>query len=290
MKLKDSTSEKLNDDQFADYILRPRVDFEMLTPYRASFTEALGVKASTAFRTNPLLLVEKLDQEFDVIPEINYYRGSATPAGSFQLKKGDAPSRDILFVAIARSIGIPARLDPSDKRPQFFKDGVWQQVQFQDSQTEADRSTAKAIEPTSTISFQADAQIQYFKNFTIARFSEGFYDPYFISLTKAEKIQLELPIGHYRITASTRLKDGTTLLKLYFFEVIADTDRLITFTFPIDESVAPVLASASLNYEVEAADGRYKPFQIILEQKARHLFGWNQTVSHLSIFFVNYEK
>lgn len=246
---------ELDDELFAKYILRPRVDSEMITPYRAYFQKELGEENIQLFHTNPLLLVEMLDREFEVIKDINYYQGSATPAGSFQLKKGDPLSRDILFVAIARSIGIPSRLNPNDRQPQFY-DGKWQNVQFQERTVET--STSK-VPDIGTVFWNntTEETIEYFRNFTIARFTNGTYQTLFFDEIDPRK--LELPEGHYRITTSNRLKDGTALLSLRFFVVRAGEEITVPLKFPKNESDIPVIGKANLDFKLKSLAGKSEP-------------------------------
>ncbi|MEK3888351.1 transglutaminase domain-containing protein [Bacillus sp. FSL K6-3431] len=260
MKVKESTLKVLEDDIFVKYILRPRVDTEMITAYRAYFHEELGEENIQMFLTNPISLAETIENEIEVIQDINYYRGSATPAGSFKLKKGDPLSRDILFVALARSIGIPARLEPSDRRPQYFSDGTWQNVQFSDSTTKVEINTSEISDQIGTVLWEKDdtqdEAISYFRNFTIARFTKGSYQNLFYKFDETDYKKMELPKGHYRITTSTRLKDGTALILLRFFEVKAEEEVTVPLEFPKYESDVPVIAKANLECKVESIEGQ----------------------------------
>lgn len=259
MKRKEGALEEMDDDLFAKYILRPRVDFEMITPYRSYFIEEFGNENIQLYVANPILLAETLDHEFEVIRDMNFYQGSATPVGSYKLKKGDALSRDILFVALSRSIGIPARLEPSDKRPQFFRDGTWQNVPFRDRLINVETDASDISDQLGTILWKkddaTDEAISYFRNFTIARFTKGSYETLFYKFDETEKERMELPEGHYRITTSTRLKDGTALICLRFFEVIAGEELTVPLRIPKDESDVPVLAEANLDCKVESMEG-----------------------------------
>ena len=40
----------------------------------------------------------------------------------------DSHAREILFVALARTFGIAARLDPADRHPEYLVDGTWVDV------------------------------------------------------------------------------------------------------------------------------------------------------------------
>ncbi|WP_318615643.1 transglutaminase-like domain-containing protein [Sporosarcina sp. YIM B06819] len=255
MKVKESIQQELDDEMFADYILCPRVEFEMITAFRTYFIEKLGANNIQSFLANPISLVETLDNEIEVIRDMTYYRGAATPEGSFKLKKADPLSRDILFVAVARSVGIPARLEPSDKRPQFFSDGAWQNAQFSDQIT-----GGETLEQTGTVLWENDDAAEeasnYFKSLTIARFTKGVYQTLFYKFDDSNQQQMALPQGHYRITTSTRLPDGTALLCLRYFEVKAGEDITVPLTLPKHVADVPVIAQANLDCQVESMEGQ----------------------------------
>lgn len=260
MKVKESILEELDEDMFAKYILCPRVEFEMITPYRSYFTEELGAENIQSFLTNPISLAETLDTEMEVIRDMTYYRGSATPAGSFKLKKADPLSRDILFVALARSIGIPARIEPSDKRPQFYSGGQWRNAKFSDSITKAETKSSEIADQVGTVLWEKDNAIDeailYFRNFTIARFTKGAYQTLFYEFDDTDNKKMELPEGHYRITTSTRLTDGTALICLRFFEVKAGEDMTVPLKLPRYASDVPIIAQANLDFQVESIQGQ----------------------------------
>lgn len=256
MKLKESHLSELDDELFATYILRPRVDSEMITAYRGYFLEALEADHASLLE-EPNRLTEKINREFEVLEDINFYRGSATPVGSYQLKKGDQLSRDIMLIALARSIGIPARLNPNDRRPEYHVDGAWQNVIFDDQQPNDDMGKAKESTQTGTVAWQkedSDEKIEYMNNFTIARFTDGSYQSLFYKFDQEEQKALELPVGHYRLTTSNRLNDGTALICFRYFEVKAGVEVTVPVKFPKDTSEVPVIADANLVFNVASFD------------------------------------
>lgn len=110
---------------FTSYILCPRIHFEMIVPFRERFQQAFTQDEQQLYREQPQALYDRLMSEFEVVEDLNHYKGSATPVGSFELKKGDQLSMHIMLSAAARSVGIPARLEPNDQRPQFWINGSW---------------------------------------------------------------------------------------------------------------------------------------------------------------------
>ncbi|MGU3470658.1 transglutaminase-like domain-containing protein [Paenibacillus sp. D51F] len=210
-----------DDSTFASYILNPRVDFEMIASYRSFFRQKISSQDLSRYADDPQQLAAWIGGEFELIDDLTHYKGSATPAGSCKLMKGDRQSRDILFVAAARSCGIPARLEPSDKRPQFLSGGDWIDARFgSDNEAEPQDSSAKG-----TVSWIRDVdsgeQAAYFLNFSLARWENGVYRTLTYEFGKTDVFNepFELQAGHYRLTTGVRLEDGTTLVRLHHFEL-----------------------------------------------------------------------
>ncbi|WP_199615989.1 transglutaminase domain-containing protein [Paenibacillus alkalitolerans] len=261
MPLKDEYDE----ETFCKYILRPRVDFEMITPYRVYFRVRFpGPGGMDAFRNNPLKLVERIRNEIEVIEDLTHYKGSATPVGTFNLKKGDRLSRDILFVAVARTAGIPARLDPVDKTPQYLSGGTWVNVSFGDTEGTrgADASDNGSGGSTGYLHWVKDEssgeQAKYFHNFTLARFENGAYKTLYYEFGKTDVFDepFEVAAGHYRLTTGTRLADGTALVRFHFFEMTAGNHSYIPLVFRQPNLHIPVIGSAELNFVLELAGGQ----------------------------------
>ncbi|MDZ7542446.1 transglutaminase domain-containing protein, partial [Clostridium perfringens] len=126
-----------DDELFVKYVQCPRVHFEMIGPYRAFFQAEIAEADRAIYAQYPQALVDRLAEEIEVLSDQDRYQGMATPVGAFQLKHVDRVSRNICFVAIARSIGIPARLEPLNARPQYWYAGQWNDANF-----EADASAA----------------------------------------------------------------------------------------------------------------------------------------------------
>ncbi len=251
---------KTEEDTFASYILNPRVDYEMITPYRAFFSHRFGDAGKRKYTANPLLLAESIENEFEIIDDLTHYKGTATPVGSYRLMKGDRLARDILFVAASRSAGIPARLEPSEKRPQFLCEGAWKDVRFSGSDASVHPGDRTAIEKGSITwvkDEESEEQAKYFHNFTVARFDNGTYHTLQYEFGKTDVFDdpFEMPAGHYRLTTGVRLEDGTALVYFHFFEVKPGQQSAIPLKFRKQQSEIPIIGVANLNREAESLTG-----------------------------------
>jgi len=248
------------DEIFTRYILCPRIDFEMIVPYKAFFREQLSGEDTERFRRSPAMLAEWINSWFEVLEDYSHYKGMATPVGSYRLKKGDRLSRDILFAAVARSIGIPARLEPTDKRPQYWQENRWIDVSFPSGKDAHTIETGEA--PKGYIRLVPDAEsdepARYFNNFTLARCTDGVYQTLHYEFGKSDLLDkpLEALPGKYRLTTGTRLPDGTVLVRWTFFELQAGQTVETLVKFRKQTAVVPTLGHVNPNLPLESLDGK----------------------------------
>ncbi|MDF2838150.1 MAG: transglutaminase, partial [Paenibacillus sp.] len=247
---------------FVSYILCPRVLFEMIRPYREYFQSTFTADQIERFRRSPAEWIRFLENKFEVIDDLSFYQGSATPAGSYRLKKGDGPSRDILFVASCRSFGIPARLHPSERTPQYWQNGVWQSAQFK---AEEGVPNAKADSGKLLLLRDPDAAddmvASYYLNFSFARLENGVYKTLVYARNKTDVYDepFEVESGSYRMIAGTRLKDGATLVRLTYFAVFPGKLTKLPLTFRKQSIDIPILGEVDCSWTFTISEDVSKP-------------------------------
>ncbi|WP_260612382.1 transglutaminase-like domain-containing protein [Paenibacillus popilliae] len=237
-----------DEELFVTYVLCPRAYYEMIKPYRAFFQANLTAEEKAAYTANPQQLADRLANGITLEGRIDRYNGMITPVGAFQLKLADRVSRDVCFVAIARSIGIPARLELLNTRPQFWMDGAWQDALFHQDAVETHMEAAA----TGSVVFtrgEGDQEAAYYLNFTISRFEKGSYRT--LTFPYGEKDMYDKPYevlsGDYRMITGTRLSDGTVLVRQTFFSVQDGTTTSVPIVFRKEEIHVPVLGTVTAN-------------------------------------------
>ena len=118
-----NNTEVVNSDQFNRYILNPRVANEFLSPYRSYFIANIDPELAKQAQADPMALVDWVKKNITIKNELNSQRIPVMPMGVFKSRVADTGSRDIFFIAVARSLGIPARIEPVARKVQFMKDG-----------------------------------------------------------------------------------------------------------------------------------------------------------------------
>lgn len=202
---------------FNDYILNPRVANEMLTEFRGYFQQNLSSSLQVDAPGSPELLVDHINKQITVNGNENYYMTPLTPIGVDELKVADYDSRRIYFIALCRSLGIPARLEPGSNVPQYYFKTDWKDVFFSDEKvSDTQKAFLKLVSP------DKDPVPEYFTHFTIARFENGRYNT--LDFDYGRKItdfsdELALVPGFYMIVTGSRLPDGNVLASLTFFSL-----------------------------------------------------------------------
>jgi len=212
-----SDFENVDDSLFIKYILNPRISDEIIAAWRSYFIGSLPEELKINASDSPSLITDWLNENVRIADSENYSKTALTPAGVCELKVSDSRSRSICFVAVCRSLGIPARLEPGSKVPQFYKDAVWHDVYFNDQKHPTVEKgfikfTSADINPVP----------EYYTHFTIARFDNGQYNTLEYEFSKrinTFREELQLTPGKYMLVTGNRINDGRILSKISFFDL-----------------------------------------------------------------------
>jgi transglutaminase-like putative cysteine protease len=219
---------------YVDYVLCPRVDNEALSLFRSYFTKTLGAKKLAAYKANPASLIKDVTEQITVLPD--WYPGNVrmSPEAVHKSKKTNTASRDIYFVTLARTAGIPARIDPVTGKTQWAAaDEVWQDVDF---------GAKTDIQPTSKpgnlkLDFTKTGRIddpRYYTQFSISKIVDG--EPQLMGYPEDGTWKsifangAEIDPGQYMIVTGQRMADGGVLARADFINIAPGenvTDSLI---------------------------------------------------------------
>lgn len=215
-------SESENDDYYR-YVLSPRISNEMLTPFRAFFKEVLHADSVLLYRSQPQLWVEWCRRNITVDASWNPLQLCMSPAGVWKMRTADAHSRDIFFVAAARSMGIPARIDEVTGKTQFHENGIWYDAVFSSATVEnaGKGHLCAAFSPTKYID-----NPKYYSHFSLSKIENGvpLLQNYPENATWASLLRdgADVDSGHYLLVTGTRMASGGVLARLSFFTVETD--------------------------------------------------------------------
>lgn len=214
---------------YDQYIMNPRVRNEFLTPYKSFFAANVDKELAAKAVADPQVLVEWVKENITINDALNEQRIPIMPMGVWKSRVADKGSRNIFFVAVARSLGIPARIEPVAGKIQYFNNGKWVDVDFEATQP------VVATQGKVTASYQPIKALQdpkYYSHFTIAKlqptgklqtlnFESGSHVDMGVGDTWSALLKkpLTLDTGHYMLVTGTRMANGSVLAELTFFNV-----------------------------------------------------------------------
>lgn len=251
--LRDVSAEVLNDhlyhtpQEIADTVLfntcvlNPRVRNEMITSYKQFFREAISASDREAFKADPHKLIEWCKEHIRIKNELNSLNITISPKGVWQSRTADTNSRNVFFVSLARSLGIPAWIDNITGKIQYtcfsrdFPGGQTLDVNFEQTQSvKAPTGILKLrYEPSPAV-----ADPKYYSHFTLSRFRDGAfrllnYDEGEVDMgggtswARRFKNGITLDTGYYMLVSGIRLPDGTALSQLTFFSIEEGQTRTV---------------------------------------------------------------
>ena len=235
------------DSMFIEYVLNPRVANEMLVPWRGYFRNTIPHGSAERAVQDPTDIVNFLNENISIANEENYYNTPLSPIGVYELRVTNEESRSICFVAMCRSIGIPARLEPGWKIPQYWHRDKWNDVFFSDQRSQGSERGYLSLRSSQTAPVP-----RYYTHFTIARFEKGKYKTleyeYNKEITKFTS-EIELPAGSYMLVTGNRLNDSKIHACISFFELATDEHKIL------DVELRPESASKNIPGRVNLVPG-----------------------------------
>ena len=245
-------AEGFSDEVNNAYVLNPRVAYEALTDYRAPLREFFMKETGGKSFEDAGKLADWISENISDGSQWNPTRLRTEPLSTLYLRSGDASARKVLFVAAARSLSLPARLDMVRGEAQYLDaEGNWHDVLKSGSDEKAS-STPKG---TLRLKYEKQGYLEnpsYYFHFTISRMVDGMprlleYDEGDTSYSSfAEGMTLDA--GEYVLTTGQRLADGGVLARLCFFSVKEGETTDVTLDIRKDDTAVSVIGN--LNAEV----------------------------------------
>jgi transglutaminase-like putative cysteine protease len=237
-------------------IYSPRIASELIRPWRSFFKRELSEDFVTKSRSDINELIKFVRETITIDENQNYYNCPVSPRGAYELKVSDKGSRDILFVALCRSMDIPAQIDQATRRPLYLKTGnsAWTDVFFDEQSAEKPKATILFTNAKDNI-----VKPGYYTHFTIARYENGD----FVTLDYENSItdlpaKVSVDAGYYRLMTGSRGNDGSVTINTRYFEVKEKDAKSFEISLPKVEGRVQVQGIVDPNTVVTLQDGSKK--------------------------------
>ena len=220
MRMLADLDERTRTDLWRDAVLNPRVDGEELASDHRALQQRFGADRIALFRSDPRTLWQEMLRGVRDAEDDEPYTGTAA---LLSRGYGDGPHRGIAFVTVCRCLGIPARLNPETRSPQYFDGARFVDVQARES----DRLVACTLTAPGR-----DDTPRYGVDWTISRLQRTPYGMDFSTIDLGDvpwtdgAARIRLEPGTYRVITTTRLPNGSQLAASQTLRV-ADEDRTI---------------------------------------------------------------
>ena len=227
-------------------IISPRIANEGLRPWRSFLRSVMPYELRA--NLTPENIKQWINKNIQIDNDANYFNCPISPRGVYELRRADAHSRDIFFVAVCRALNIPAYMDNATEQIFAYNNSQWKLIRFDEG---------RKILPNGTLVIDYDKKQSikpvYWTHFTIAKYENGDFvtfdyenDPRVSSFP----ITLELEQGYYMLSTGNRYTDGTALSRIEFFTIMPNkTTHQKLIIRNLDENISD-LGQIDLQYKL----------------------------------------
>lgn len=240
-----------------DYVVNPRIEREGLRPFKKYFQSRFTPSQLEAFRENPESIVRWVKDSITVYDNgWNPMNLRMSPASTLRNLATDSIGRRLFTVALARSAGVPAQIDPVTLEVKYLgNDRQWNIVKFDQEETAPVNTGTIYLDyvPTGRIE-----EPRYYTQFSLSRLRDGvpfqleFDEGATVDMVNASQVPLEE--GQYLLISGQRMADGSVLVRANSFTIIPDTVNHVDLKILQDTTQLQVIG----NLEVE---NRYFDFE-----------------------------
>ncbi len=240
--------------------LRPelgvRIANEALTPWRSYFRQAFTTEEQRNFIARPEALADWINLHVKTDDKWNPQNYCLSPEAAHRNRRADSRSKGLLFVAAARALGIPARIDEVTGKVQYRpwvavvdsiagREMPWQTVNLGEVRRRGHNTVAELKLDYTSRKFMEDPR--YYSHFTLSRLVNGRpvlqeYSETDTWSTRFEKGS-QVDAGNYLLTSGTRMADGSVLAHLEVFNIDGRSTKNVPLTMRKDENRLQVIGS-----------------------------------------------
>lgn len=199
---------------FVQDLMNPRIHLEVLTDYKKQLEALFTPAERQAMRTEPARLWQWVNHHIFLYHEPKDRQARQTPGGIWKLGAANETSMKVFYVAVCRSLGIPARIEKSDGSVSYYHQGEYHRIGTQDD-TEASGLLV--------LKRPAKSLLEYDSHVTVGKLENGEYQTLRFGHLSWKDDCLECPVqaGHYRVIVTNRQPDESNPVRVDFITVEA---------------------------------------------------------------------
>ena len=201
-------------------IRSPRVDTELLRPYREYFQNNIPRSLADTVQFNTALFVKWCKDHLTLHDDISLRYVQLDPKRVWETRLADKGSREIFFVAVCRSFGVPAWMDPVTRVVKYFDSEAMLEY---DVDFDAEEQT---VAPKGKLKLTYDEiplldDPKYEVHFTLSKYVNGQFQLLNFDGTWAELFRnaREMDCGYYMLVSGSRMSGGNVFADVDFFTV-----------------------------------------------------------------------
>lgn len=246
---------------FESTLLCPRIALEPLFPWRKELSAAFSEEQRKSFWEDPRKAWNWLGQN---IAETDSYSAlSGTPAGIFRLKVGNPMGRQVLFCALCRSFGVPARLSPLHGEPEFYQNGAFHLVSTENAGAAV---TIQAPEKQSAL---------FCQNYALTRLIDGQRVTLDTGdIPAGESRRFSLGPGRYQALTVSRMPNGNQLARGLDFFLPEGESREISLSFRTGKAADLLECQALPPFTLWDREGKEQESESLLAAVPLSLLFW----------------
>ena len=201
-------------------VLCPRVSTELLTPYRLYLQDNIPESLKTSLRNDPATFVKWCKDNLTLYDAISLRYVQLSPQRVWETRLADRGSREIFFVAVCRSFGIPAWKDGVTGALKYEKDGLVYDVDF-----DAEQQTV-APQGRLALKFKEIPMLddpKYGIHFSLSKFDGETFRLLNYGKSTTWSTNFKTPTlmdcGYYMLVSGSRMSGGNVFADVQFFTV-----------------------------------------------------------------------
>lgn len=252
---------ELSEEEKQAYIVQQRVITEALTPYRSAFLQAIPDSLQQLFQSDVRQIAEWTREHIRIDNSWNPQYLKMAPISVWRYRITDNVSRDIFFVALARTFYHPAEVNPITGRVRYLTEDGWVEPTLDDDNDAASASEAgnQAISAEQPLVLQPKASdgnsYRYYSHFSICQLNalapRQLEYPEDATLASMQAEKPMLAPGDYLLITGRRLANGAVLVNIEAFPVndAPVGEATVCVPFEVRQSDDQVMVIGSFNSE-----------------------------------------